>query len=385
MKNTAQKTPALRIVHIITGLSTGGAEVMLHKLISTLPPEQFDNRVISLTDAGPLAAPIRACGIPVMALGMRRGLPDPIRLLKLAWVLKKMRPDIVQTWMYHADLIGGLAAKLAGVPVIVWNIRHSNLDKNLNKLGTRLVAKACARLSRSIPQTIICNSQRAMKVHQQTGYDSSRFQYIGNGFDVNQFQPDGGAKARFCKQLGLKPEYSLVGLIARYDPLKDHQTFIRAARRMLQNQPDIRFILAGTNIDTNNLELRNKIAQTGHPEHFCLLGERKDTPFILAALDILCLSSAGESFPNVIGEAMACGVPCVATDVGDSALIVGNTGKIVPPANPFALSAVALELLALSPDARKQRGLQARQRIIEHFSLPVIAGQYQSLYQRLKN
>lgn len=375
---------AIKLVHIITGLRVGGAERMLHKLLTEMDRQTFDNTVISLTEKGPVAEDIESLGIRVYALNMKRGIPNPLGFIKLIYRLKKIKPDIVQTWMYHADLLGGLAAKMVTHSPLVWNIRHSNLDKKINKWTTRLVAKISAWVSGAIPDKIICNSQRAIDIHQRMGYQADKLKFIGNGFDLDEFKPDKAAKPRLKAALSLPADTILIGLMARYDPQKDHANFIQAAQTLLFNQPKSHFILAGHGIDDSNQELLDLITQTGFKNHFHLLGVRKDMPSLVAALDILCLSSsAGEGFPNTVGEAMACAVPCVVTDVGDSAQLVAETGKVVSTQDSRALATALLELLSLSEEQRLGLGEQARQRIAANYSIAGITRQYQDFYKNL--
>lgn len=376
-------TAKIRILHVITGLSTGGAEMMLLKLLSAIDRDRYDCRVISLTNNGPIGAQISALGIPVISLGMRHGLPDPLGFIKLLKTLRKHQPDIVQTWLYHADLLGGLAAKMAGIPRVVWNIRHNNLAAGINKWHTRMTAQCCAWLSRWLADAIICNSRNSAVVHQAMGYETSLFHIIGNGFDLQRFTIDPVAKPVLCRELKLAPEALLVGLVARFDPQKDQCNFIAAARQIVSACPAARFIMVGKAIDDSNKILMDWINASGVAEHFHLLGERTDMPELMAAMDIVCSSSLGEGFPNAIGEAMSCGVPCVVTDVGDCADLLGDTGMVVPAADSRALAAAIIVLLQAGEAQRRQQGLLARQRIAEYYSLAAIVRQYEQLYSKL--
>ena len=380
MVSTADK---IQVVHIITGLPTGGAEMMLYKLLCQIDRDKFDSYVISLTSVGIVGPKIQALGIPVFSIRMRNGLPDPIGFFRLVSQLKKLQPDIVQTWLYHADFLGGLAAKLMGVKKVIWNIRHSNLDAEVNKWHTRMTARLCGLFSGWLADAIICNSERAAQVHQALGYKKSLFHQIGNGFDLAGFYPDVTAKPALCKQFDIPEQSFLVGLIARFDPQKDHQNFIQAVSRVLARFMDVRFIMVGAGVDGHNKQLQEWIEATGHGDHFLLLGERNDIPQINAALDIACSSSVGESFPNAIGEAMACSIPCVVTDVGDSAKLVANTGIVVPSEDPDALANAIIDLLDKPEAYRQNLGKQARQRIEKNFSLIAIVHEYEQLYEQL--
>lgn len=372
----------MRILHVITSLSTGGAEMMLYKLLSRMDGAAFDTRVICLTANGPIGKKIESLGIPVIALNMRRGAIDLLRFSRLVREIRHARVDVVQTWLYHADLLGGLAAHMAGANHVVWNIRNSSLDVKKSKWHTRMAAHACAMLSNLIPTQIVTNSNTAAALHQELGYDGGRIVVIPNGFDADVFRPDNTARASVRTELGLAGEVPLVGLIGRFDPQKNHAGFIRAAAQALRGRSDVRFVLCGRGVDISNGELMRLIGGGNLDGHIYLLGERHDIPRLTAALDVAVSSSCyGEAFPNVVGEAMSCGVPCVVTDVGDSAAIVGDTGKVVPPGDDAALTAALLAVLAMSQAERRALGMRARQRVIDLYSLDSIAQQYELLYE----
>ena len=373
----------MKITHVISGLTAGGAQTMLYKLLSQMDQTAFASEVIPLADVGSLDKKIRALGIPVRSLGMRPGVPNPWGVHRLARWLRRDPPDLVQTWMYHADLIGGLAAKLAGGIPVAWNIRHSDLDANANKRSTYWTIKACAGLSRWLPTRIVCCAELARRVHTDFGYVGEKIVVIPNGFDLTAFRPDLEARLSVRHELGIAKEALIIGLVGRFHPLKDHSNFIDAAARLHSEYPEIHFLLCGDDVTTGNTQLGQWIAARGIGERCHLLGSRDDIPRITAALDIACSSSYTEGFSNVIGEAMACGVPCVVTDVGDSALIVGDTGRVVPPKNPQALAAAWRELIQMCPEKRSLLGAAARRRIGERFSLQAVAQRYEELYEAI--
>ncbi|MBI2013518.1 MAG: glycosyltransferase [Candidatus Colwellbacteria bacterium] len=374
----------MKVFHIITGLNTGGAEMMLYKLIQYSSGENFQHEVVSLTDIGPVGKKIQQLSVSVRALHMR-GIDFPIAVLRLALWLRRSKPDIVQTWMYHADLVGGLAAKLAfsGAP-IVWGIRQTNLHTKLSKRRTRLVARFSAFLSRWVPEKIICNSYSGRDVHIKMGYDSKKMVVIPNGFDISRFRLDSEARISVRKELGVAPDSLLIGYIARFDPQKDHKIFIEAARILNANFKDVHFVLCGRGVNWENKELVSCIKRAGLQDRFYLLGERDDIPTITAALDVASLTSAyGEGFPNVVGEAMASGVPCVVTDVGDAAEIVGNTGIVTGIGSAKDIADGWAEFLAVPKQERIQLGQRARERIEKHYALNRIVQEYMSLYNKL--
>jgi len=371
----------MRVLYIITGLATGGAETMLLKLLERLDRARFEPMVISLTTMGDIGPRITALGIPVQALGMVPGLPSPAGFFRLLGQIKRFQPDIVQTWMYHADLLGGLAARLAGVQAVAWCIRNSNLDKDKTRRGTRWVVAACARLSGLLPARIVSCSEQARAVHAALGYDAAKMTVIPNGFDLARFKPDAVARTRLRTELGIPADTPLVGLIGRFDPQKNHIGFMVAAGTLLRRRADVHFVLAGQGVDAANPVLAAAIARAGVAAHTHLLGLRIDVPTLMAALDVLVSSSSyGEAFPNVLGEAMACGVPCVVTDVGDSAAIVGETGRVVPPGDMAKLALGLEEILALSSQEKVLLGKRARERVADHFEIGAVVRRYEEFY-----
>jgi len=369
------------VCHIITGLNAGGAEMMLYKLLSAVDQSGFSFEVISLTDIGPVGEKIQALDVPVRALGMDREVPNPLAVLKLAGWLRRSRPVVIQTWMYHADLIGGIAAKLTGGVPLAWGIRHSNLEPQGNKCSTIWTARVCAKLSRHLPARIVCCSEASRQAHTALGYTAGKMVVIPNGFDLDLFRPDITARLTVRQELEIPDNALLIGLVARFDPQKDHGNFVKAAAMLHRQKPTTHFLLCGDGVDWDNNLLAQWIDAAGLHSYFHLLGRRQDIPRLLAALDIASSSSSfGEGFPNVIGEAMACGLPCVVTNVGDSATIIGETGIVVPPNHPEALAHGMLRLLSLPNGERKARGMAARKRIEDNYALESIVKQYEEFY-----
>lgn len=373
----------MNVVHVITGLDTGGAELMLARMLTHPSRADGQTAVISLTDIGPAGRSIQAAGIPVHALNMPRGVPDPRALVGLTRLLRSLRPDVVQTWLYHADLMGGLAARMAGGIPVAWGLHLGNLAPELNKRSTLMTAHACARLSGLLPKTIVCCAEATKASHVEIGYRADRMVVIPNGFDLDRFQPDPAARARVRQELGLADATPLIGLVARFDPQKDHKSFVQAAGLLASFRPEARFLLCGAGVAWDNHLLASWIEAAKLRDRVYLLGRRDDMAEVQAALDIACSSSRGEAFPLAVGEAMAAGVPCVVTDVGDSALIVGETGRVVPAGNPSAMAAAMTETLEMGVEGRQQLGRDARRRIAERFSLGRMVSEYDSLYARL--
>ncbi len=372
----------MKIVFVITGTTIGGAQSMLLKVIERLSPE-FSPYLISLAPVKEIGARIRSMGVPVESFDMAPGKLNLAAFWRMKQRLGEIAPDVVHTWMYHADLMGGLAARLAGVPAVGWCIRHSNLSPNENKQLTLAIVKACAWLSRSIPDMILCCSDIARQVHVGVGYANEKMLVIPNGFDLSLFKSDPSARLSLREELGVASEAPLVGLIGRFDVQKNHIGFIEAAAQLHEQRPDVHFVLAGSEIDESNRALARPIAAAGLSQVMHLLGPRHDVPRLMAALDVLASSSIGEAFPNVLGEAMACGVPCVVTDVGDSAFIVGDTGQVVASRDMLGLARGVRELLALPRAERQELGGRARMRVAQQFEIGVVVRRYEDFYRYL--
>jgi len=374
----------VRIAHVITGLNTGGAETMLYKLLSRMDRARFDPLVVSLADNGSLAVRIAALNIPVFSCGMRPGFPRLGAALKLTGLLRGFAPHLLQGWMYHGNLAAQAAAvTLAEKTPVVWNIRGSHHILNEEKFLTAATIWLGARIS-ALPSRIVANSVVSAELHQRhLGFSRHRWAIIPNGFELEKFTPSENARSEVRSELGLPPNTMLIGLIGRYHPVKDHASFLRAAGMFRKDAPDTHFLLAGAGVDVSNAALREQRAALGLLECTHLLGERKDMSRITAALDIASSSSSSEAFPNVIGEAMSCGVPCVVTDVGDSAWLVGDTGLAVPPRDSGGLSRAWMELCSRGASHRRALGASARARIAGHFSMASVATQYEQLYEQI--
>lgn len=371
-----------RVYHLITDLAPGGAELFLARLAPRLAAEGIPCAVGALGIGGIAADMLREAGLPVTCCGMPRGRLTLNGLRILYRDLRSFAPDIVQTWLYHADLVG-LAARLLGAPRIVWNLRCSDPRLTHYRLRTRLVVRACALLSR-LPDMVLANSQAGLEHHLSLGYRPRATAVIPNGIDLDVFKPDPAARREVRAALGLVDTDIIIGLPARWDPMKGHAVLAQAAGLALRQAPGLRFLLYGQGIDGENAELAAALAQAGADRATLLLGRRQDTPRLHAALDIACSSSLhGEGFSNALAEAMACGVPCLGSAVGDTAAIVGDTGRLVPPDDAEALAQGMLELARLTREQRARLGAKARQRIRENFSLELAVTRYAEVYRGL--
>jgi len=381
----------VKIVHVITDLAVGGAETMLVRLIRTSQREGLQHIVISLSREAPLADRLVELGVEVRVLGMRRGMPDIGTFRRLIRWLDELEPDVVQTWMYHADLMGGAATYgaqaarfLRGAhvkrPALLWGVHHTDLRLAGSARMTRWIARACALISSRIPDRIVCCAESAKASHRQGGYCAQRMTVIHNGIDLERFHANPRAREMLRRSLGIGALTPLVGIVGRYHPVKDYGTFIAAMRIVIDAMPECRFVMAGQGLDPSNDELAALLNAAGIAHACSLVGPQAEPQTLLAGLDVFCLSSSSEGLPTVIGEAMACEVPCVATDVGDTALLVGTTGRVVPPQDPEALGRALCSLLALPRDELTRLGHAARRRIQSHFSIEASWRRYEETY-----
>lgn len=357
---------------------------MLYKLLACdSTSRQFRHKVVCLTGSGLYGPQLEALGIPVTCLNMHRTLP--LGVIRILPILRRWRPTILQTWLYHADFVGLIAGRCSRVPKIVWNIRCSDMDLTQYALTTRFIFTLLSRLS-SFPDTIIYNSHAGKGFHANAGFCPKRCEIIPNGFDTERFRPDTATGKLFRASHGIPTDAPVVGMVARFDPMKDHTTFFKAAGQLHKLMPDARFVLVGKNVESCHPAIRRLLAVHNLQEIVLALGEQPDIHRILPSFDILTLSSAfGEGFPNVLGEAMACGVPCVATDVGDSAILIKDNSRIVNPEDSSALVQAWLEILHMTVEERNILSSKARERILKHFSIEKVANQYDRLYKALLN
>jgi len=371
-----------KVCHIITGLNNGGAEGVLFRLCA------FDvsntHIVISLMDEGKYGPLLRDAGVTVYSLNMRAGRVSLGGLIKLYKLLRLLKPDVVQTWMYHADLIGGLVAKMAGIKSIFWNVRHSTLESGKSKRSTIWVAKACAYLSSWGPNRIVYCAHSAQAVHEAIGYKVGKAVVIANGYDLTQFFPDSAAGQLARQSLNIHASELVIGMIGRFDPQKDHANLIKALGQVKASGFKFKVILVGSDMGSENQEVLAWIERANLKDNIILLGQRADIPRIMNGIDLHVLSSSfGEGFPNVLAEAMACGTPCVATDVGDSKVIIADTGWVAPPNNPKLLAdciTVALDEKETNEVVWSNRKNASRKRIVDNFSIDEMIGSYQRVW-----
>lgn len=373
----------MNLLHIITGLNVGGAELMLKRLVGSHQGNpNYRHSVISLTLVGKVGAQLQEMGIEVRALGMRSPLDIPRVLWQLVRMIRTERPDIVQTWLYHADLLGGLAARLAGNHNVVWNIRTTDVQA-CGTRATLMVMQMCAWLSSWLPHTIVCAAEAARRAHVAVGYDAAHMKVVPNGFDLSRLVATTDQRDLLRARCGFATHEVVIGTLGRFTPAKDYENFVHTAGLLALQYAHVRFLMVGRGLDSDNTELARWIARTGHADRFVLLGERADVPVCLAAMDIFCLSSCTEAFPNVVGEAMAMGLPCVVTDVGDTAMLVANTGVVVPKEDSNALAQGLKQLLAMAPDAHQKMGQKAKERIHAEFTIEQARERFEAVYESI--
>ncbi|MBL4606726.1 MAG: glycosyltransferase, partial [Pseudomonadales bacterium] len=361
----------MNVIHVITGLSIGGAERALYNLLQGGLTENFDNYVISLSSIGTIGALIESLGVPVIALDMPVGKLTLTGVIKLHRTIHKLQPDLIQGWMYHGNLAATFSRFLiSNKTALVWNVRQSLYQIENEKWLTQLVIRATRFLSKS-PDTILYNSHLSRQQHEQFGFYANNGQVIPNGIDLERFCFSDIERQRVRAELDIQPDVLIVGHVARLHPMKDHPLFLNSAIDLGLRHNNVHFMLIGRDVTFDNKNLEKQISTT-LTNRFHLLGERGDVAALMSSMDIFCQSSWSEAFPNVLGEAVSAKLPCVATDVGDSALILGDCGVIVKPRDKIALTAGIESLLILSANERQLFGERARKRIKENYALGAI-------------
>jgi len=366
-----------RVMHVITGLFPGGgAETLLLRLLEALGDERAGHSVVSLRPRWALAHDIERLGVPVHAVGMS-GRPTPADLARLGRFLRRSDAEVIQTWMLHANVLGLIARMVSRSPV-VWGVHLSEVSRST--LGTKaVVVQRCEAIcSWFVPSLIVACSASSQEVMQRLRYRSQRIVTIPNGFDVVRFKPDVAAGKEVRRELGLPATTTVIGHLARFHPIKDHGTLLAAAAEVLGQAPDVRFVLCGDGVTSENPQLSELTAPLG--DGVLMLGQRDDIPRLLNAFDLAVSSSSGEALPLAIGEAMATGVPVVATRCGDSEKLIADTGALAPVGDPRALAEAMVELIKLDPEMRMELGRRARARISNRYSLEGMVERYQQVW-----
>lgn len=359
--------------------------MMLKRLIvSHRDNPDYRHAVISLSDMGKLGPQLQAMGVEVHSLGLHYAVGVPAAIWRLVSLIHIIRPNVIQTWMYHANLLGGLAARIAGYRHVIWGIRTTEVREG-GTFATVWVCWLCARLSRAIPQLIICAAEAARRSHLAIGYDATKMIVVPNGYDFSWLRASAEDRDALREKHGIQPNDVVLGSLGRFNIVKDQENFVRAAGLLAQHHPNLKFLMVGRELDSDNAKLVTWINQTGCKERFVLLGERKDVPQCLAAMDVFCLHSLTEGFPNVLAEAMSMGLPCITTDVGDAAMLLADTGVVVVKGDSTALAYGVEQLLALGQDARQALGMRAKARVEAEFSMTRARERFEAIYRQVLN
>ena len=354
--------------------------MMLHRLILNTPAGEYRHIVATLDPVGGMRERFRQANVELHIFDFKSA---PLReLFRLIQLMRCLRPNIVQTWLYHADLLGGIAARLAGLRSIIWGIRTTEVTQGGSRTFV-LVRWLCARLSHWIPNTIVCAAEAARQAHIGLGYCARRMVVIPNGFEMERLQADAQQVAEFRKNCGFGPGSQVIGMLGRFNQDKDQQNFVRAAGMLAPRFPEVHFLLVGRDCVPSNPLLMEWITATNAAERFVLLGERDDVAVCLAAMDFFVLPSRTEGFPNVLAEAMAMSRPSVSTDVGDAALVLGDCGVLVPPVDSAALAQGLTRLLDMTSEKRMELGEAAHMRIEQEFSMARCVRRFTDIYQQL--
>ena len=352
---------------------------MLKRLIESTAGSNQDAAVVSLTTVGVIGEALRARGTTVHAMGMSSILDFPRALWRLVRFIRRYQPLIVQTWLYHADLLGGLAARLAGSCSVVWGIRSTTIPQGALSV-THWLVRLCAFCSHFVPHRIICCALSAKEAHVKLGFAPHKMTVIPNGYDFSVFDRHVNSRDHARAQWGFSDDDIVIGTVGRFDLLKDFRNFVVAASDLAARRSSARFLMVGHEIEWSNPRLRAWIEAGGAAEHFQLVGERTDVPYCLSALDIFCLSSSNEGFPNVVVEAMAMGLPCVVTRAGDAAQILGDEEFVVPVKDSAALRDALLRMCDLDPAIRTALGRRGAAKVRADYEIERIRREYDEVY-----
>lgn len=372
----------IRVCHVITGLGLGGAERSLAELVPRLRAHQIESAIVSLRSGGALASLIRGMDFKVAEIGIDGSIPSIRAARSLVAAVRGFAPDLLQGWMYHGNVAASVASRFLSRRIpLLWNIRTSIEPRD----GLRIAAPGiipASRMLRRSPDLVIFNSRAGRRTHLAAGIRGRRSKVLPNGFDLDRFRPNEGARAEMRAKLGLAGEV-LFGCVARLDPLKGHRVLLKAFAEAAPSMPNARLLLVGTGVEHGNSAFHEFVPRELDSRRVIPIGPVEDVSPWLAAMDIAVMPSLVEGFPNALGEAMACGLPCIASDAGDARVMLAGLGDIVPVGDVSALAKSLARAYRLDPAQRREMGIAARARIEGHYSNARMAKSYADLYQRL--
>lgn len=367
-----------RVAFLIRSLNRGGTERQLAELIGALDPMRFEMVVLTFYPDGAIWYELTAKGVELQSLH-KRGRWEMIRFaLRLNRSLRAWRPDVLHCYLVEPSIFGLVIGRWAGVRAVVWGIRSSNLDYGLyNRFGW-VTFRMAALLSRFV-SLMIANSEAGRWYHIAQGYRREAITVIPNGIDTDRYVPNANVRNAVRSQWGIRDEV-VIGMVARLDPVKDHRTFLHAAAKLVGQHRNVRFVCVGGGDDRFAAELSQLVTDLELDSHVRFTGEHPQPEHLYPAFDVVCSTSLAEGFSNALAEALSCGVPCVATNVGDSAFIIGDAGMIVPPRSHDVLASALSQLAAMRPEDRRAMGDAGRRRVVREFSVARMAERTASAY-----
>lgn len=358
-----------RVLFLARSLNRGGAERQLVLLAAGLAQRGHLVVVAVFYDGGAFAAELEAAGVRLIVLEKIGRWDVLLFLIRLVRSLRKEHPAILHSYLAVPNVLSALLKPLLPGTQIIWGLRASNMDLSRYDWLSRLTNLLECKLSR-FADCIIANSCAGKRHAVENDFSEDKIVVIPNGIDTKYFRFDLEGRRQVRSAWGLGKDEILVGLAARLDPMKDHPTFLKAASCIARERQDVRFVCVGDGPAAYTEALRQQVAALGLTNRLIWAGARDDMPAVYSALDIACSSSCfGEGFSNTIAEAMVCGVPCVVTEVGDSAFIVGDTGSVVAPGDYSALAAAIGRLIDLPPEERRMLGDACRARVVSEFGI----------------
>ncbi|MEZ9747785.1 glycosyltransferase [Vibrio splendidus] len=365
----------MKVCHIIINLNIGGAELMLKRLVER--ENNHKHLVVTLLDGGVLKDTLTDSGVKVYSLNIRRLIDLPGKFILLCRILRTHNVNVVQTWMYHSDIFGGIAGKVCGIKKIIWNVRNTDLQGR-GKINT-LFRKICGLCSYFLPNKVIYVSNSARKSHEYSGYDKSKGKVIYNGFDLDKYSFSQANRKEYREKIEVNNDDYLIFSVGRFTKAKDHITFIDMIIKLRQVNPSVKGVLVGRGLSNCNEKIMHMIGN--EIGGFILLGERGDISSLLCSADLFCLHSRTEGFPNVLGEAMSIGLPCVTTKAGDAEFILGDNRFTATVGSVDDLESTVTRMKSLTISERKEIGCNNRNRVVRLFELSKIIDEYSHLYE----